>query len=508
METVLNDATTPGTLNLKLAREMRTHIDAVNTEIARQQELAKKDAEEAQQLREGVIDDKENLEVEETDSETAGDEPSGDEEVVEETSPVTAGLSDAALRALQSARTRSAREGADDPAPPAVQVTVAGPALGARTPDSLRDVANIFYNHAHRTSRGKQPLVSLSMEYPTNRRLTNGATENTRLLTDLLSSRAITASGGICEPLPADFSHPICGDRGRPIRDALPRFNAGQGGVRFAPSATLADLAVLGGDGPVSVWTHDTDLAPSDAVKPCPHVDCEPEVEVFVDAVTACLEVGNFQARFNPEFWRSQLDLLMVLHDRIAEQTLHATMVSLATAVTFATVDGNTATTLFISLDRAISGLRSRHRLLGTQFRFIGPSWLRDAIRASIARQRSDDPSNFAVADAVINGFFNSRGINATWSPDIDLFGAQTAGALLTWPGDNAQYLLYPEGTYFFLDGGTLDLGTEITDSTLNATNDRQAFLETFENVAFRGCEGYAVTVPVGEDCVCENVTT
>jgi hypothetical protein len=274
--------------------------------------------------------------------------------------------------------------------------------------------------------------------------------------------------------------------------------------VRYAPSATLADLAGLESTGPVTVWTHETDVAPSDAIKPCPHVECEPEVEVFVDAVVACLEVGNFQARFNPEFWRSQLDLLMVLHDRIAEQTLFNTIVSLSTAVTF-TDFRNSAQTFFVNLDRAIGGLKSRHRLMDTQLRWIGPSWMRDAIRASIAYQAStgDWATGLSMADATINSFFTDRGVTPTWSPDVDLFATQNAGALNTWPGDNAQGVLYPEGTFFFLDGGTLDLGTEIRDSTLNSTNDRQAFLETFENVAYRGCEAYVVTVPIDETCVC-----
>lgn len=508
MRAVLLEATTPATLNLELAREMRGHVDRVNAELSRLETEAAEAAEEAAQLREGLEDDEganlENVDEDANAGNNNGETENEDENTTNVNVPVAAGnVSEAALRALGAIKRRAARDGESVPTPPAVRVSVAGPALGARTPESLRDVANIFHNHAHRTSRGKQPLVSLSYEYPSNRRLANGATENTRLLEDILSGRALTASGGICEPLPADFSHPICGDRGRPIRAALPRFAAGQGGVRFAPSATLADLAGLGSSGPVTVWTHDDDVAGTGA-KACPHVECEPEVEIFVDAVVACLEVGNFQARFNPEFWRSQLDLLMVLHDRIAEQTLFNTMVSLSTAVTFTDLQ-NTAQTMFVNLDRAIGAFRSRHRLLTTALRWIGPAWLRDAVRASIAQQNAtaDPAAALSVADATINSFFTDRNVTPTWSPDVDPFGAQTAGALIPWPGSNAQGLLFPEGTFFFLDGGTLDLGTEIRDSTLNTTNDRQAFLETFENVAFRGCESYVVTLPVDENCVC-----
>lgn len=53
-------------------------------------------------------------------------------------------------------------------------------------------------------------------------------------------------------------------------------------------------------------------------------------------------------------------------------------------------------------------------------------------------------------------------------------------------------WLLYPEGTYQFLDGGRLDLGV-VRDSTLDATNDYETFVETFESVAMRGLEAYQV---------------
>ena len=94
----------------------------------------------------------------------------------------------------------------------------------------------------------------------------------------------------------------------------------------------------------------------------------------------------------------------------------------------------------------------------------------------------------------------------AAEAPDLDVFGTQNAGALLDYPGGTTQFIVYPEGTFMFLDGGTLDLGTEITDSTLNKTNDRQAFVETFEKAVKRGCESLAVTVTINEGCQCPEV--
>jgi hypothetical protein len=58
---------------------------------------------------------------------------------------------------------------------------------------------------------------------------------------------------------------------------------------------------------------------------------------------------------------------------------------------------------------------------------------------------------------------------------------------------DTFVWYLFAEGTFLFLDGGTLDLGI-IRDSTLVGTNDYKMFVETFEGVAKVGVESLKVT--------------
>src|SRR5690606_35027803 len=119
------------------------------------------------------------------------------------------------------------------------------------------------------------------------------------------------------------------------------------GTVRFQPWPTLGDLS-----GAVAVWTEANDANPtSPSVKPCPTVECPEEDECTVDAITACLTVGNFQAKFNPEFWAAQLELLMIEHDRLAEVTLLATIDSAATAAATVNV-GGTVSNFVQTLDR------------------------------------------------------------------------------------------------------------------------------------------------------------
>ena len=75
------------------------------------------------------------------------------------------------------------------------------------------------------------------------------------------------------------------------------------------------------------------------------------------------------------------------------------------------------------------------------------------------------------------------------------IFGAQGGGALLGFPSTVVWYL-FPEGSFLYLDAGTLELGI-VRDSTLNSTNDYQIFGEAFENVAFLGFESLKVTSTV-----------
>jgi hypothetical protein len=128
-------------------------------------------------------------------------------------------------------------------------------------------------------------------------------------------------------------------------------------------------------------------------------------------------------------------------------------------------------------------------------------------LRADIAfRQPGDGLDILTVADAQIDAFFKSRNINVTWAYDGETgqdyssitqagAGAGSSLGLADFPS-NVVWYLFVDGTFAFLDGGTLDLGL-VRDSTLNAANDYSMFLETFENVVKFGEEALRVTSPL-----------
>jgi hypothetical protein len=53
---------------------------------------------------------------------------------------------------------------------------------------------------------------------------------------------------------------------------------------------------------------------------------------------------------------------------------------------------------------------------------------------------------------------------------------------------------VFLEGSIQYLDAGRLDLGV-VRDSTLDATNDYETFVETFEGIANRGFAGSVLQI-------------
>jgi hypothetical protein len=143
---------------------------------------------------------------------------------------------------------------------------------------------------------------------------------------------------------------------------------------------------------------------------------------------------------------------------------------------------------------------RNRYRTGALPLRAIFPTWFKDLLRADIALQMPGGAiDTFALADTVINQWFSSRNINVTWALDGEAgqdYAAQADASVLQPFMEQVIWYLFVEGTFLFLDGGTLDLGI-VRDSTLNSKNDYQTFVETFEAVAKVGWESLRVTSDV-----------
>jgi len=318
---------------------------------------------------------------------------------------------------------------------------------------------------------------------------------STRTVTD-----AVTAVGTTLTSATAAFTY---ADVGRSVAGGSIPAGATIASVQSATAATLSAAATAAAAG-VTVAVSGVGTGPT--TKPVLTITCGTETEVLVEAIPAILQVGNMRARFNPEVLTQALTYLGMAQAAVAEVELLRQMRGFAKHVAGTQLFGIARDSL-AQLDLISAYFRDRYRLPdGQMLRVVLKRWVKDAIRADLAKAafpfEDDSASSLAVTDAQISAWFAMRQLVPTWALDDDTgtqnFGAQGAGtasvpvALNGWPA-TTRMLIYPEGTFQFLDGGQLDLGV-IRDSVLNATNQMQIFAETFEAVAARGFEALDFT--------------
>jgi hypothetical protein len=340
---------------------------------------------------------------------------------------------------------------------------------------------------------GEQVVVaSLLATFPEERTLRgNEVDTNTEKIKNVTDPSVIVASGGWCAPLPVNYDlFDIGGSTATPVKDSLPTFNADRGGIRFVPSPTFDEYL-----GAFGVWTNDDDIAAAsdpDLKKNCLTVQCAPETDVYLEAVTMCMCFGNLMTRAFPELIARHNDLALVAAARFAEQYVLDKIKDLSDAHTVDATLG-TARDVLIAVERAAVAYRYKHRLdPNLPLRFVGPQWLHAMIRSDLTAQLPGDglETTFALADATIERFFAARNIRPTWSMEGASGGAEPT--VDDYP-DTVEWALFAEGTFTLLDGGTLDIGI-VRDMNLVQKNDYCMFTEQFLAVAKTGLDSLWVT--------------
>jgi hypothetical protein len=344
-------------------------------------------------------------------------------------------------------------------------------------------------------------VASVVGDFEESRRLDNDIDANMAKITAVTSESAIVASGGICAMATPYYQFTVWGDAHRPVRDALPVFQATRGGIRFMPAPVITDLA-----GSVRRTTAaqdaagytNQDPAGTTAPKPCLHVTCESEQSAVIEAIHRCLTFGNFGARTYPEQVEAWLKLGLAEFARYSETRLLDDIAAASTAINATQVYG-AVFSLLEQISLIVVSMRARHRLSqNASFRALFPFWAVEILKSDIAAQTPGDGlGRFNISTQQVVDWLQARGVNVTFYQDHTTaagapFAAPSAGALWDWPAE-VQWFIYPEGTFLYLDGGSLDLGL-VRDSTLNSTNDYQIFYEEFNKVVKIGAESFVVT--------------
>lgn len=512
----LDAATKAETPDLDLAKELHAGVTRFATEIEARDEADKKAREELQALRAGVFSDDEKTESGD-EGEAPADAPAEEKKAEEPVMASTGSDIVARLTALANEKAPAA------PAPKSVNHTRSrgiGPASSFEVEKGdFHELGHMFSTHAKQVMNPGQKghMFRLSRDFQEDRQLGfNVDLNNQRMLSAFgvggeQQESPLAASCGLCGPGDVDHSHPICSEEGRPIRDALPQFQATRGKITFAPAMSIGDLSQN-----VSIWTQEMDAAAcaTDSpdspgptpTKPCPPIQCPEELTCATDAVVRCITVGNFQAQFSPEFWSASLALLMAEFDRVAEQKIIEEIHD--ASVDLGVIDGcNTLASFLTGINSVVAADRSAQRNMSRNYRVIADAYIRDYLRNQVIVNMgvANNIDALQLADATINAWLSDIGVTPVWTYDGTFDGTEHRILL---PGEvptDAGVYIQPEDAFVFLDGGTLDLGTDIHDSMLNATNDRQAFAESFEKTCFRGCSAYYFEIPVASGCGCGN---
>lgn len=370
---------------------------------------------------------------------------------------------------------------------------------------SMFNLAEAFRDSSSRSLKsGKERIARIETSFAEGRTLSGKTGDDTRLVDSFVSPDAVTAAGGCCSLPEPIYSNPVQGSTARPIRDSLNTMGASRGKYTFFPAICLPV------DG-VGLWSCDDDEnvseADPDTWKTCAEVDCDLHDEVGVDAIYSCVTVGNYTTRFAPEQWQGYLSALAIMQARQSEVALFTKMRAEVTTTHTLDALGSIFANVTSGVALAAAAMRQDQRLGDIRLNLWLPEWVRTAVRMDLTTRRvhgvAEDPN---VADSMLATAFSNEGIDVTYSQDLDpIEGAsgQSDGALTDLPV-TAGAVLAPDGYFTFLDGGTMDLGTEIRDHNLNRQNKVAAFAESYEGLLARGCNAKALDIPVE---ICDNAS-
>ena len=501
----LRGAASPDLDALTTLRESYFAADAAVKAVAEQEQSAAKDVDAA--LSDIPNPDEEAAEKDPEDEEEDPDKEEDPEEEDDEKS-LSSKPKKGKMLSVQEAVARLGLNG-----PSGIQVNEPAPDLSVTKTsvilngDRIQDPTMFMLAEAFRDSSGrslktgKERVARFETSFAEDRTLTGKINADTRLLDSFVSPEAVVASGGCCSLPQPIYTNPVQGSTARPIRDALPTLGATRGKFTFFNAICLP----VDGFG---VWTCEddelVDEADPDTWKVCAEVDCDDTDEVGVDAVYSCVTIGNYQTRFAPEQWQGYLAALAIQNARRGEVLLFEKMRDAVLSTYTVPALGSVFANVVNGVGTAAAALRSDQRLGDIQLDyFVGESLL-SAVRLDLVNRRVfssavDDPN---IAASLLSTAFSNEGINVHYSQDLDPVSFGSGGTDPEFPLTLGS-VLAPNGFFTFLDGGTLDLGTEIRDHNLNRQNKVAAFAESYEGILARGCNALGLDIPVE---ICDNV--
>lgn len=308
-------------------------------------------------------------------------------------------------------------------------------------------------------------------------------------------AESLTADGGLCAPVENFYGLANISQASRPLRDALPVFQARRGGIQYMRPLSIADINATTtptSDYAIGVVTEAND-ASSTYDKEYQTIDCGDLVTVKVDAVYNQLRFGNFIARTDAERVANFTDLSVAAYARFSERRLIDKMVANSTIVHAPQVLG--ALRDFLTrINQVAINYRARHRMpVDATLDTVIPAWVVGLLGDDQVNALQSYPEQYDVGRAKVEAWLSERNINVlNWFQDDFIDATVSDGPINAYP-TSFKVLMFHPGAHTIVDNGVLDLGV-YRDSTLIADNMFGTFSEEFWSEAMWGLESLAVT--------------
>lgn len=313
--------------------------------------------------------------------------------------------------------------------------------------------------------------------------------------------QSLVASGALCPPDNPMYNFIRYAVPQAPVEAALPTVAAPRGGIRYIRTPDFRSARAA-----IGTRTTAENANPNTPDKPCSRAVCPPVSEAYVTAVSECVRWDNLTYRAFPELVANYMADVAVNFASVKECLYLTAIDSQSTATDADMPTYGAMRALAFQLRAAASGYRKRQNMPRTsQLVWYAPNWLPDVLISDMVNDHSLGLDMLTRAsESLLGTIFSNLNItpvwyndqaacSGTWYGDLQAWRyAQGAGDLNMWPHQPVSYLHAP-GEFVRLDSGSLDVGL-VRDSSLNATNDLELFMEQWVGVVHLGLEAIKIT--------------
>ena len=484
------------------------HLDAIDAEGARREQIATERAERAQAARDRLHREPEANEdpepgdpaaPEDADPAPAEDEPAPTPEAV------AAGAARPAPRPAPRRNPRPAPDGSSDRFSIVAAGDLGGTFTAGQILPSMHDAALAFesksqafdllnpnpapgiYDRKHvariRRNHAADPdgLWYGNKDFKTTQDLLLAAAKE-----DRLSGGSLVAAGGWCAP-----STTMYGLTSMETLDGiidLPTVGVDRGGINFTPGPNFGDIYTGAG------FSQTEAEAIAGTTKACAEVDCPDFTEVRLDAVGYCVKAPLLTRSAYPEVIQRWLEGTIVANQhKVAARLITAMRTALGSALAPTLTGTPSWWSTLSTVEWVIEMQRQAFRLGESETLEVKiPRWVKAVLRADLANRGGIGLSR--VTDAVLVEHFADRGASVQFI--LNYLEVSTPLSSVAYPS-TFEVMVYPAGTFVKGTADVIALDTVYDTADLQTNVYTAAFVEDGVLLAKMQHGGARVTIPV-----------